>query len=152
MEPHPSDPAYHDGVNLLAVIRVGALQVPVFSKVGLADSDDKDDTVGLSVYYPYTHILIDSRLGPQARAMTMMHELFHVMSDCGGFSLTERQVTGLEHTFTQVIQDNTEVLSSIFVSLQRRDLPQPVLDCLQKASEEVEQTSPSLDERGVNLN
>ena len=149
MAPHPSDPAYHEGVSLITVIRVGALQVPFFLKEGLAE-DDKDDAVGISVYYPYTHVLIDADIGAQIRAMTMMHELFHVMSDCGGFSLTERQVEGLEHAFGQVVQDNPAIMSSIFTGLQRRDVPDPVIACLKKATEE--HPSPSLDDRGVSLN
>lgn len=151
MDPHPNDPAFHEGVELIALIRVGAIQVPFFSKPGLAD-EDSDNSVGQSVYYPYTHVLIDSRLGPQVRAMTMMHELFHVLSDCGGFPLTEKQVEGLEHGFAQLIQDNSKVMECIFHGLQRRDVPQPILECLQVKAEEGMLPAPSIDDRGVNLN
>lgn len=150
MDPHPQDPAYHEGVELIALIRVGAIQVPVFSKPDLANGDS-DNSVGQSVYYPYTHILIDSLLGPQIRAMTMMHELFHVMSDCGGFSLTEKQVEGLEHGFAQLVQDNPVIMNRVFEGLKRRDVPNPVLACLKKP-EESQMPTPSLDDRGVNLN
>lgn len=153
MNPPQEDPAYQDGLSLICVIRVGGVQVPFFSKHGLAE-DDKDNACGVSIYYPYTHVLIDAALDEQTQCQTMFHELLHIISDSYGPSLKEAQVCCLEQGFTQIIQDNTKAMTYIFNGMARSSLSVPVLDALQANREEdmAANSTPSLGDRGVNLN
>ena len=147
---HPDDPAYQEGVQLLCVVRVGGVQVPFYLIQDLNKRGD-DEPQGMTIYQPYTHVLIDSALGKQARGMAMFHELLHVISDSYGPSLRETQVRCLEMGFTQVLQDSPVQLSYILESMRKQEVPAPVLAILdqQKAAEDV---VPSIDDRGVNLN
>lgn len=147
------DPAYQGDVALICVLRVGGVQVPFFTKVGLA-AGDKDGAMGMAVYYPYTHVLIDAGLDMQTRASTIFHELLHVISDSYGPSLKEPQVLCLEMAFTQLLQDNTVDMNRIFADMAKGSLSGPVLETLQARvqEEQAANTTPSLDDRGVNLN
>lgn len=150
MESQTNDPAYQEGIELLAVIRVGGTQIPFFTKKGLAE-DSSDDCTGLSVYYPYTHVLIDADLPPQLRAQTMFHELLHIISDSYGPSLREAQVRCLEQAFTQILQDNPATMRYIFDGMRDAFLPEPVKKCL-VSSEAPDANKAAVDDRGVNLN
>lgn len=153
MEPHPNDPAYQDGVTLLALIRVGGVQVPVYLKPAPIDSSD-DTTVGMANYQPYTHIIIDNSIHPQLRAQTLFHELLHVISDSYGPSLKEAQVLCLEQGFTQILQDNPKEMAWVLNTMAKAFIPEPILDGLEEGEQEeaVKNTIPSINDRGENLN
>lgn len=151
MDTQTNDPAYQEGIELLTVIRVGGVQVPFFSKKGMAE-ESKDDCVGMSVYYPYPHVLIDANIPLQLRAQTMFHELLHVISDSYGPVLKEAQVACLEQAFTQIIQDNPREMRYIFDGMRDVFLPEPVKKCLKISAESPGTNKAAIDDRGVNLN
>lgn len=153
MDPNINDPAYQDDVSLICVLRVGGVQVPFFTKIGLA-AGDKDGAMGMAVYYPYTHVLIDAGLDNQTRAQTIFHELLHVISDSYGPSLKEPQVLCLEMAFTQLLQDNLSDMNRIFTDMANPSLAAPVHELLEARVQEAQaaKVTPALDDRGVNLN
>lgn len=149
MDPHPDDPAYQEGIELLALIRVGGVAVPFFTKKDLA-KDSSDNCMGMAIYYPYTHVLIDADLPKQQRCQTMFHELLHVISDSYGPSLRETQVLCLEMAFTQILQDSTGELNYILNGMANPGVSATIKRCLDEQAPDPNQAA--IDDRGVNLN
>jgi len=99
-------------------IQLGAITI----RAGMSRMED--GTFGDSQFHPSAVIRIDDRLDPSSAAMTMIHELLHVISDTWHLDLTERQVCCLEQAISMVMYQNPRLMPSLQNAIRRTTMAQ----------------------------
>lgn len=86
-----------------------------------------DGTFGDSQVHPDAIIRIDDRLDQSSQAMTVIHELLHVVSDHFNLDLSERQVCCLEQAISSIMFQNPELVPALQNAIRRPTIHQDLL-------------------------
>jgi len=96
-------------------IRFNALTVQVCAVERLGE-----DVFGLSSVHPSPTVSIDQSLDEKSKAMTLIHELLHVVSESYSLELSESQVCTLEQAITMILFQNPGLAKTIQDAIQGR--------------------------------
>lgn len=93
-------------------IRVGCLDI-------LVHFADLEDCFGIYESSPKPKITLDRSTEHPCRAMTMVHEFLHAVSDIYDINLTEHEVRLLETGLCQFMRDNPQACLEILQGIQQ---------------------------------
>ena len=99
-------------------IQLGAITI----RAGISRMED--GTFGDSQVHPSAVIRVDDRLDPSSAAMTVIHELLHVISDTWRLDLSERQVCCLEQAIGMMMFQNPSLMPSLQNAIRRPTIVQ----------------------------
>jgi len=96
-------------------IRFNALTIQVCAVNNLGEG-----VFGVSSVHPAPTVSIDQSLDEKTKAMVLVHELLHIVSECYSLDLSESQVCTLEQSIAAIMSQNIGLARTIQDAIQGR--------------------------------